>query len=124
MLSRLYNSFLLSMLISVILFKNEWLEMRVNLGWVFFGLVIALFFLTGTLKFFSSFFASLVSLIISCVGVFLLTGQEGISIIPASIIRDGIRQPHIKFTAINYALITIIFAGLVLTFILRKNHEH
>ena len=112
------------MLISVILFKFEWLEMRVNLGWVFFGLVIVLFLLMGALKFFSSFFASMINLIISCAGIFLLTGQEGISIIPASIIREGIRQSHIKFSTINYALIAIIIAGLVLVFIFRNKHEY
>ena len=112
------------MLISVILFKFEWLEMRVNLGWVFFGLVIVLFLLMGALKFFSSFFASMINLIISCAGIFLLTGQEGISIIPASIIREGIGQTHIKFNTINYALLAIIFAGLILTFIFSRRHEH
>ncbi|MBQ7578266.1 MAG: hypothetical protein IJT21_08385 [Synergistaceae bacterium] len=122
MLARLYNSFVLGLLISVILSQNEWLEMRINIGWVFFALVIVLFLIMSVLKIFSSFTASLVSVIISCAGIWYLTGSEGVKIIPASIIREGIMQRNISFEAINYALIAVIIAGLVLTFLFR--HEH
>ena len=122
MFARLYNSFVLSLLISVILSQNEWLEMRVNIGWVFFALVVVLFLIMSALKIFSSFTASLVSVIISCAGIWYLLGSDGVKIIPASIIREGIMQSHLSFEAINYALIAVIIAGLILTFLFR--HEH
>ena len=36
MIARLYNSITLGMLASVLMFQVTWLEMRVNIGWLFF----------------------------------------------------------------------------------------
>lgn len=115
-----YNSAALSMLISVILFQNTWLEMRVNIGWVFFGLTIVLFLLqamTKTLrKICGTFTASALSLVISCSGILLLLDSDSVKIIPASIIREGLMISRVPLAAINTAMIAFAAAGLMLIF--------
>ena len=41
-LNIIYNSFLWAMVIAITSFKSEWLEMRVNIGYIFFGTFIVL----------------------------------------------------------------------------------
>lgn len=47
MFARLYNAFTWSMLLSVLMFLNTWLEMRVNLGLVFFAMIADTVFFPG-----------------------------------------------------------------------------
>lgn len=124
MLAILYNSLTLGMLISVCLFLNEWLEMRVNIGWIFFGLSGLLFLLQTVIKplrkFCATFTVSVLSLIVSCSGILLLLDFESVKIIPASIIREGLMMNRIPFTAINTAMIIFSIAGLMMIFITRR----
>ena len=124
MLSFLYNSATLSMLISVCLFKIEWLEMRVNIGWVFFGLSGLLFLLQLVIhplrKFCATFTASALSLVISCSGILLLLDSESVKIIPASIIREGLMINRVPFATINAAMIAFAVIGLILIYVTRK----
>lgn len=124
MLAILYNSVTLSMLISVGLFLNEWIEMRVNIGWIFFG-VSGLFFLLQTVikplrKFCATFTASASSLIISCSGISLLLDTDSMKIIPASIIREGLMINRVPFATINAAMIAFAVIGLILIYVTRK----
>ena len=125
MLSFLYNSAALSMLISVCMFQNEWLEMRVNIGWVFFGLSGLLFLLQTVInplgKFCATFKASASSLVISCSGIFLLLDSDSVRIIPASIIREGLMINRVPFAAINTAMIALAVIGLLLVLLRREN---
>ncbi|MBR4197019.1 MAG: hypothetical protein IKQ95_09950 [Synergistaceae bacterium] len=124
MLAILYNSVTLGMLISVCLFLNEWLEMRVNIGWVFFGLSGLLFLLQTVIKplrkFCATFTASAFSLAVSCSGIFLLLGSEGVKIIPASIIREGLMINRVSFATINTAMIAFAVIGLILIYVTRE----
>lgn len=124
MLAIFYNSVTLSMLISVCLFKIEWLEMRVNIGWVFFGLSGLLFLLQTVIKplrkFCATFTASALSLVISCAGIFLLLDSDGVKIIPASIIREGLMINRVPFAKINTAMIAFIVIGLLLILLRRE----
>ena len=125
MIAILYNSVTLSMLISVCLFLNEWLEMRVNIGWVFFGLSGLLFLLQTVInplgKFCATFKASALSLVISCSGIFLLLDSDSVKIIPASIIREGLMINRVPFAAINAAMIAFAVIGLLLILLRREN---
>ncbi len=126
MIAILYNSVTLSMLISVCLFQNEWLEMRVNIGWVFFGLSGLLFLLQLVIhplrKFCATFTASALSLVISCSGILLLLDSESVRIIPASIIREGLMINRVPFAAINTAMIAFAVIGLLLI-LLRRDRK-
>ena len=125
MLAVFYNSVTLSMLISVCLFQNEWLEMRVNIGWVFFAVSGLLFLLQTVIKplrkFCATFTASALSLVISCAGIFLLLDSESVRIIPASIIREGLMINRVPFVAINTAMIAFAVIGLLLILLRREN---
>lgn len=115
------------MLFSVLLFQNTWLEMRVNLGHVFFAMLLILFLVQTLIKpvrkFCRRFMFSLCCLIISSAGLYFTLGPEGLRIIPASIIREGIMQPRITFSVINTALTAIALTGIVIVFLADKNER-
>ncbi len=127
MTARLYNSLTLGMLASVLMFRIEWLEMRVNIGWLFFGLVAIIFILQTVIKplrkICSTFTASALSLIVSCIGIYSALGFNSAKIIPASIIREGIMQTRIPFATINTVIMIVAVVGLAIVFFTRKN-EH
>ena len=120
-----YNSIMWSMLISVLLFQNTWLEMRVNLGFVFFVLIGILFLFQILIKqlkkICATFTFSTLSLIISSAVLYFVLGSERLKIIPASIVREGIMQNRIQFSTINIFLVSVAIIGWILTFLI---HEH
>ena len=124
MFACLYNSLMWSMFISVCLFLDTWLEMRVNLGLVFFGLTLLLFlfqmFITPMRKFCATFEASTFSFVFACAGLWLVLGCERLKVIPASIIREGIMQTGLSFQDINIALLIIGVGGWGLAYITTK----
>lgn len=127
MTARLYNSLTLSMLVSVIISQNEWLDMRANMGWVFFCLIVILFVIQSSVKSFrgfcSTFAVSLACLAVSFAGMYLVLGHEGILVIPASIIREGLMQNRLTFSALNSALIVVALAGLIAVFFTSRNER-
>lgn len=111
----LYNAFLWSMALSVLLFQNLWLEMRVNLGVVFFALWALLFLLIAgtrplrrTCRSFAGATFSLITAPALC--VFLL-GTERSLAVPASIIREGLMQHRLPIGTINLALGALTIIG-------------
>ena len=120
MFARLYNAFTWSMLLSVLMFLNTWLEMRVNLGLVFFAMIVVLFILQSAIsplrKLCGTFTASLLSVIVSFIGIYWVLGSKRIAIIPASIVREGIMQSRIPFATINAVIIAIAVIGLAIVF--------
>ena len=127
MIACLYNAFALSMLLSVLMFMNTWLEMRVNLGWVFFALTAVIFIVQLSFrplrKFCGTFTASIISALVSLSGMYLVLGSERMAVIPASIVREGIMQSRIPFATINTALMAIAVIGLAVVFFTGR-HEH
>lgn len=117
------TSFSLAMLASVLMFLSTWLEMRVNIGWVFFGLSGLLFFLLTVIKplrrICATFRASSSSLAVSLCGIWMMLGVDGMKVIPASIIREGLMMPRLPFTALNTAMIAAVAILLALAFMLR-----
>lgn len=117
----LYNSFLWALVISITAFTSEWLEMRVNIGTVLFGIwpllfiILSFIFRKKTLK--NSFIFTLVNLVICFIYGFILYGVERIGIVPASIIREGLHMTSMKFSSVNIALCIVLLVGLVVIFI-------
>lgn len=120
MTARLYNSLTLSMLVSVIISQNEWLDMRANMGWVFFCLIVILFVIQSSVKSFRGFCSTFA---VSFAGMYLVLGHEGILVIPASIIREGLMQNRLTFSALNSALIVVALAGLIAVFFTSRNER-
>ncbi len=120
-ISIIYNSFLWSMVIAITSFKSEWLEMRVNIGYIFFATFILISVILSTiprrkqLKLTAVF--TTVNLFICTVYAMILYGFQRVKVVPASIIREGIHINKIPFLVINWVLFIIITLGLVLIII-------
>lgn len=123
--SALYNSFLLSLLIALLSFKSEWLEMRINIGLILFAVWIVLFIvlalITKVKKFPMSFNFTLANICFCLILSFILYGGKRLSIIPASIIREGLHITSVSFSIINTIITVFLALGLITIFIKRNN---
>ena len=122
----LYNSFLISLLISLILFTSEWIEMRVNIGLLFFGIWIITFTILCVVSRKIDkigFVFSISNLIICFLVSFILYGIKRLAIVPASIIREGLHITSISFASINIVISIFLVVGLIFLFITHKNKK-
>lgn len=118
--SILYNSFLWALVISITSFKSEWLEMRLNIGFVFFGLWLAMF---AVISLFSrkktiimGFTFSIINLVVCSIYGLLLYGIHRLAVVPASIIREGLHITKISFFSINIVLCVFLLAVIIILF--------
>jgi hypothetical protein len=123
-LKALYNAFPPAMLIAVGLFRITWLEMRVNIGWIFFGLW-ALF--TLILVVWSRFFGKLLSvggtsanLLVCCAGCAALLGLKRLAVVPASLIREGLTMTRLPFSTVNAVVIAALLLGWIALFLRKR----
>lgn len=125
--TKAYGSAFIAMTASMLLGKWAWLNMRINMGWIFLGLwviiTIIFYFIkkadTG-IKF------TIVNIIINMVVQFLLVGTKGMLITPASRIREGLMlSSNVSLSSINMILVilAIIGLGLVVFMNMRANTE-
>ena len=117
MISIIFNSILWAMSIALSCFKSEWLEMRVNIGYIFFAstliLSIILFIaLKKKSRKLNLKFTLINSIIMFFYGIFLY-GFKRIQIVPASIIREGIHQTRIPFSTINNVILIFLICGII-----------
>jgi len=123
----IYNSFLWALIIAITSFKSEWLEMRVNIGYIFFGTFIALSLILSLilrrkeLKLGRVFTTA--NLLICTSYAMILYGFQRLKIVPSSIIREGIHRNKIPFITINWVLFFIIVLGLVIIIIFNKSKQ-
>jgi Uncharacterized conserved protein len=119
----LYNSFIWGILISILAFQSEWLEMRVNIG-VFIPIVIVLCLIVGTLLkklgkghlLHLNLTATIINVIACAIISLVVLGMERIQVVPASIVREGMKVTNISFDSINIILLLILIVGLILCF--------
>ena len=110
----LYNTLFWSLLVSFIMFKNTWIEMRINIGTVLFILWI-LYFIKNIFKF------SIINLIIFAILSLIILKPKGLIYIPSSIIREGLHLTGIlNLNVVNTVLIIFIISGILLIYIFRK----
>lgn len=123
----IYNSFLWALVIAITSFKSEWLEMRVNIGYIFFvtfillSVILSLIPTRKQLKLSGVFTTA--NLFICIIYVMILYGFKRLKVVPASIIREGIHINRIPFSVINWVLLIIITLGLVLIIIFNKSKQ-
>lgn len=119
----LYNSFIWGILISILAFQNEWLEMRVNIG-VFIPLVMLLCLVIKMLLkkvgkehiMELSLRDTIINVLICIVLSLGVLGLERIQVVPASIVREGMKVTNISFDSINIILLLLLIGGLLLCF--------
>jgi hypothetical protein len=124
-LKALYNAFPVAMLTAAALFRVTWLEMRINVGWIFFALWgIFAFILTKWSRFFAKLLdlrGTTANLLICGLGVFLLLGRARVFSVPAALIREGMGQPRLPFPWVNAAIgVFLLFGWLFLFFADRR----
>jgi hypothetical protein len=119
-LTALYNAFLVAMLAGTALFRITWLEMRVNVGWIFFALWGIFAFVLAK---WSRFFVKLlyvrgmtVNILVGGLGVFLFLGKIRVFSIPAALIREGLGLPRLPFLWIDAAIAGFLLLGWLFLF--------
>ena len=118
----LYNTLFWSLLVSFIMFKNTWIEMRINIGTVLFILWILFFIIFYKLYFIKNIVKfSIINLIIFAILSLIILKPKGLIYIPSSIIREGLHLTGIlNLNAINMVLIIFIISGILLIYIFKK----
>lgn len=118
----LYNTLFWSLLVSFIMFKNTWIEMRINIGTVLFILWILFFIIFYKLYFIKNIFKfSIINLIIFAILSLIIFKPKGLIYIPSSIIREGLHLTGIlNLNVVNAVLIIFIISGILLIYIFRK----
>lgn len=118
----LYNTLFWSLLVSFIMFKNTWIEMRINIGTVLFILWILFFIIFYKLYFIKNIFKfSIINLIIFAILSLIILKPKGLIYIPSSIIREGLHLTGIlNLNVVNAVLIIFIISGILLIYIFIK----
>lgn len=118
----LYNTLFWSLLVSFIMFKNTWIEMRINIGTVLFILWILFFIIFYKLYFIKNIFKfSIINFIIFAILSLIILKPKGLIYIPSSIIREGLHLTGIlNLNVVNTVLIIFIISGILLIYIFRK----
>lgn len=118
----LYNTLFWSLLVSFIMFKNTWIEMRINIGTVLFILWILFFIIFYKLYFIKNIFKfSIINLIIFAILSLIILKPKGLISTPSSIIREGLHLTGIlNLNIVNAVLIIFIISGILLIYIFRK----
>ena len=117
----LYNTLFWSLLVSFIMFKNTWIEMRINIGTVLFILWILFFIIFYKLYFIKNIFKfSIINLIIFAILSLIILKPKGLIYIPSSIIREGLHLTGIlNLNVVNAVLSIFIISGILLIYIFR-----
>lgn len=123
----IYNSFLWAMVIAITCFKSEWLEMRVNIGYIFFGtfillaVILSLIWSKKQLKLSRVFTTA--NLFLCIIYAMMLYGFQRLKVVPASILREGLHKNKIPFSTINWVLLIILILGLGIIIIFNKSKQ-
>ena len=114
--TKTYASAFIAMTLSILLGKWAWLNMRMNMGWIFLGiwviLAIVLYFvkrLNVGIKF------SVANVAINIVLQVLLIGTKGLFSIPASRLREGFMlSSNVTFHTMNMVILAFAVLGMAL----------
>lgn len=125
--TKTYASAFIAMTLSILLGRWAWLNMRMNMGWIFLGLwavlAIVLYFvkrLNVGIKF------SVTNVAVNVVLQALMIGTKGLFITPASRLREGFMlSSNVTFHTMNMVILifTIVGMALVIFMNLRKQPE-
>lgn len=118
----LYNTLFWSLLVSFIMFKNTWIEMRINIGTVLFILWILFFIIFYKLYFIKNIFKfSIINFIIFAILSLIILKPKELIYIPSSIIREGLHLTGIlNLNVVNAVLSIFIISGILLIYIFKK----
>lgn len=114
----MYNTFLWALVLAITCFKSEWLEMRVNVGYILFAAFIILTVIASVYlrrkNLQLDFKFTIINLAICFIYGNFIYGFKRLQVVPASIIREGINITRVPFSTINMVLLIILIIGLLL----------
>lgn len=114
----MYNAFLWALVFAITCFKSEWLEMRVNIGYILFiafgvlTVILSIYLRKKNLQF--GFKFTIINIVICFMYGNFIYGFKRLQVVPASIIREGINITRVPFSKINLILLIILILGLLL----------
>lgn len=119
-ISALLNSALWAMVIALCCFRWTWLEMRFNVGWIFYGVWIIAFALIvwrapKPLGFKFSAINTVASIVLSLV---ICRSAAELLMVPAFVIREGVGLTTWNIDAINVTILAFIAICLLIIAIL------
>ena len=113
-----YNSLIWALIITALCFSVEWLQMRVNTGYLFFGIAIAatvaLYLLAKKFSVLDSALFCLTNLSICLVLAVFLFGPRRMPVVFAAFIREGLHQVQLPFLAVNIVLALLLICGITI----------
>lgn len=117
-LKTMYNTFLWALVFAITCFKSEWLEMRVNVGYILFitfvvlTVILSIYLRKKDLQLNLKF--TIINIVICFIYGNFIYGFKRLQVVPASIIREGINMTRVPFSKINLILLIILVLGLLL----------
>lgn len=123
--TKTYASAFIAMTLSILLGKWAWLNMRMNMGWIFLGiwviLAIVLYFvkrLNVGIKF------SVANVAINIVLQVLFIGTKGLFSIPASRLREGFMlSSNVTFHTMNMVILAFAVLGMALVIFMNLKNQ-
>lgn len=118
-LNKVYNTSLWAMTISMLLGMWAWLGMRINMGWIFYGLWLVLavvFILIKKLACGWKFTA--INLMVCAVVNFAVFGIDKLKVLPAARVREGIMMYTLNLGLVNTVIVAFLVIGFALILLL------
>lgn len=124
--SLIYNGFIWGLLAAIIAFNNQWLEMRINIGYII--PVVMLIVMIAVLMYKKPVIMtprfSLLNLASCFLICYLILGSKRLTVVPAAIIREALKMTDIAFPTINMVLIACLMLGLITIFIWKPKNNN
>ena len=116
----LYNSFLWGLTAAILAFQNQWLEMRMNIGYIIPIVMVGAFAILAAaelrirkkVSFGMSSRFTIINILICTITSILTLGLERIKVVPAVILREGIGMTRLSFGRVNTVLVIALVIGL------------
>ena len=114
-LNKVYNTSLWAMTISMLLGMWAWLGMRINMGWIFYGLwlVLAIVFILIK-KLACGWKFTTVNLVVCGIVNFVVFGIDKLKILPAARVREGIMMYTLNLGLVNTVIMAFLIVGFAL----------
>lgn len=110
-----FNASLWGMVIALAFNRWTWLEMRFNIGWIFYGVWLVLFaiLLWKARKPLGLAFSAINTAACAVLSTFLCGGLAQVRMIPACLIREGLHQSQWSIEALNICMIAFVVVCLI-----------
>lgn len=117
-LRKFYNCALWGMTAALLASMSIFVSMRMNLGWIFFGVWILLLLVFGLLRRFETGrkFTGINLLACTLINLVLL-GPDKLENLPAAVIREGLAQTRWSLDTINLVLLVFVVLGYAFVFV-------